>query len=184
METSVPLSARFVADKMKRYVALLRAVNLGGHNMLPMSELTKMCERIGFTDVQTYIASGNVVFGAEGDECGIKASLEAAIESFAGKKIGVLVRTGAEMAAVVADNPYTATKPNRTVAIFLDDAPPPDALDHVTGRGNEQMNLGRREIYVHYGAGMGTSRLKIRAAADGTARNINTIAKLAAMAQA
>lgn len=70
----------------------------------------------------------------------------------------------------------------RFAAIFLDEAPPADTLDGVTGRNDEEITLGTREIYVHYGEGMGRSKLKIRAARTGTARNINTITKLAAMA--
>jgi uncharacterized protein (DUF1697 family) len=167
---------------MTRFVALLRAVNLGGHNVLPMTELKTMCERAGFVDVQTYIASGNVVFGARGGERAVKAVLEAEIEAFAGKRIEVLVRTGKEMAAVLAANPFAQMKSNRVVAIFLDNPPAIDALSHLTGQRDEEIRLGVREIYVHYGEGMGTSRLKIQAANGGTARNINTIAKLAAMA--
>ena len=69
-----------------------------------------------------------------------------------------------------------------TVAIFLDHAPAPDALKNVKGQANEEMQLGAREIYVHYPDGMGRSKLRIPAAGDGTARNMNTVAKLAAMA--
>jgi uncharacterized protein (DUF1697 family) len=68
------------------------------------------------------------------------------------------------------------------VAIFLDEPPPRDAAERATGRADEEIRLGRREIYVHYGEEMGRSRLKIPAAQAGTARNINTITKLAAMA--
>ena len=72
--------------------------------------------------------------------------------------------------------------PNRTVAIFLDKAPPKDALAGIRGQKDEEVKLGRREIYVHYGDGMGTSKLAIPAAKPGTARNMNTIATLAKMA--
>ena len=68
------------------------------------------------------------------------------------------------------------------MAIFLDEPPPRDAAERATGRADEEIRLGRREIYVHYGDGMGRSRLKIPAAKAGTARNINTITKLAEMA--
>ena len=86
------------------------------------------------------------------------------------------------MAKVVANNPFPDRAANLTVAIFLDRAPPPDALKAVKGQANEEMRLGEREIYVHYPDGMGRSKLRIPAASDGTARNMNTIAKLAAMA--
>ena len=93
-----------------------------------------------------------------------------------------MVRTAAEMAAILADNPFPKAPPNRTVAIFLDKAPPRDALDHAAGAQREEMRLGAREIYVHYPDGQGTSKLRIPAAKAGTARNMNTIAKLAEMA--
>ena len=167
---------------MNAYVALLRAVNVGGTGKLSMSDLKAMCERAGFLTVRTYIASGNVVFASRMSEARIKAALEAALEAYAGKPVGVLVRTAAEMAAVVARNPFPDTPPSRTVAIFLDEPPPRDAAERATGRADEEIRLGRREIYVHYGDGMGRSRLKIPAARAGTARNINTITKLAEMA--
>lgn len=169
---------------MTAYIALLRAVNVGGTGKLPMAELKAMCEAAGFGQVRTYIASGNVVFAAKGDEAQVKAALEAKLETYAGKKVGVLVRTPAEMKAVLAHNPFPDKAPNRTVAIFLDEAPPPDALDKASGLNGEELHLGRREIYVHYGDGMADSKLKIPAAAAGTTRNMNTIAKLAEMAAA
>jgi uncharacterized protein (DUF1697 family) len=169
---------------MTGYVALLRAVNVGGTGKLPMAELKAMCEAAGFEKVRTYIASGNVVFEAKGNEAQVKAALEAEVEAYAGKKVGVLVRTPAEMKTVLADNPFPDKAPNRTVAIFLDAPPAPDALETVTGANGEELRLGRREIYVHYGDGMADSKLKIPAAATGTARNMNTVAKLAEMAAA
>ena len=147
-----------------------------------MAELKAMCERAGFGAVQTYIASGNVVFDSSKSAAQVKAALEAAMLAYAGAPVRVLVRTAAEMAAVVAGNPFPDAAPNRTVAIFLDAAPDPAAVNAVTGKKNEVLALGKREIYVHYGDGMADSKLKIPAAVEGTARNINTITKLAAMA--
>jgi uncharacterized protein (DUF1697 family) len=168
---------------MIRYVALLRAVNVGGTGKLPMSDLKALCVAAGLARVETYIASGNVVFESRASAAKVKADLEAKLSAYAGKAMGVILRTGAEMAAVLEANPFPKAPPNLTVAIFLDDPPPPDALEHAKGREDEEMRLGLREIYVHYGAGMGRSKLKIPAAKDGTARNINTIAKLVEMAK-
>ena len=147
-----------------------------------MAELKAMCERAGFGAVQTYIASGNVVFDSSKSAAQVKAALEAAMLAYAGAPVRVLVRTAAEMAAVVAGNPFPDAAPNRTVAIFLDAAPAAAAVTAVTGKKNEVLAMGKREIYVHYGDGMADSKLKIPAAVEGTARNINTITKLAAMA--
>jgi uncharacterized protein (DUF1697 family) len=163
---------------MTRYVALLRAVNVGGTGKLPMAELKAMCEAAGFKNVRTYIASGNVVFECPASAARVKSLLEARFGDYAGKPVGVLVRTARELAAVLKANPFPKAAPNRTLVTFLDEAPPKDALAQATGRRDEQMRLGVREIYVHYGDGIGTSKLRIPAAKDGTARNINTIAAL------
>ena len=164
---------------MTTYVALLRAVNVGGTGKLPMTELRKMCEAAGFTNVRTYIASGNVVFDSTLAKRAAQQTLERSLEAYAGKPVGVLIRTGKEMAAVLDANPFGDEAPNRTVAIFLDAAPPADTLEHIAGQQNEQVALGKHEIYVYYGDGMAKTKLKIPAAKTGTARNINTIAKLA-----
>jgi uncharacterized protein (DUF1697 family) len=157
-------------------------VNVGGTGKLPMSELKALCEELGFSAVRTYIASGNVILTSRKSESAIKAALEKRLESYAGKPVGVLVRSAAEMAQVAADNPFPKARPNYTVAIFLDHAPPANTLAGVRGQQGEEIRLGRREIYVHYGAGMGKSKLVIPAAKAGTARNMNTVAVLARMA--
>ncbi|MBR0898337.1 DUF1697 domain-containing protein [Bradyrhizobium tropiciagri] len=164
---------------MPRYVALLRAVNVGGTGKLPMTELKAMCVDAGFADVQTYIASGNVVFSSKLGAPKVKAALEKRLQAYAGKPVGVVVRSADEIAAVLKANPFPKAPPNFTVAIFLDEPPPKEALKDVKGQQDEEIRLGKREIYVVYGSGMGRSKLKIPAAARGTARNINTIAKLA-----
>ena len=164
---------------MTAFVALLRAVNVGGTGKLPMTELRAMCERLGFSKVRTFIASGNVVFESSDGEAPVKAALERALHAYAGKPVGVMVRTGKEMAAVLAASPFASAAPNFTVAIFLDHAPPANALAEIAGRKDEQVALGAREIYVHYPSGQGRSKLKIRAAKAGTARNMNTVATLA-----
>ena len=167
---------------MTRFVALLRAVNVGGTGKMPMSALTGICERLGYTNVRTYIASGNVVFDTAVSELEVVTDLETALAAYAGKPVGVLVRTGAQMAQVLANSPFPGLAGNRTLAIFLASSPPADALDAMTGRQDEQVALGYREIYVHYGEGMASSKLKIPAAKTGTARNMNTVAKLSQMA--
>jgi uncharacterized protein (DUF1697 family) len=165
------------------FVALLRAVNVGGTGKLAMSDLKVICEAAGLERVRTYIASGNVVFRTDRGEAEVKAAIEAGLLSRAGKPVGVLVRSAEEMAAVCDANPFPERAPDRTLAIFLDAAPSVDALDRATDLNGEEMQLGRREIYVHYGNGMAGSKLKIPAAAAGTARNMNTLAKLAEMAR-
>ena len=168
---------------MTAYVALLRAVNVGGTGKLPMTELIAMCEKAGFENPKTYIASGNVVFTSGKSAKAMKAALELALADYAGKPVGVMVRTAKEMAAVRDANPFIGSPGNRVVAIFLDDAPPKDAITQATHVNGEKMALGTREIFVCYtDDGMGDSKLKIPAAKTGTARNMNTVTKLADMA--
>lgn len=169
---------------MTAFVALLRAVNVGGTGKLPMADLRAMCEAVGFRKIRTYIASGNVVFTSDRSLAEVKAALEVPLADYAGKPVEVVMRTAEDMAAVLAANPFPDARPNRTVAIFLNDTPPADLLDRAVGRNGEDIRVGRREIYVHYGEGMGTSRLAFPAIKGGTARNMNTVAKLVQMAGA
>ena len=163
------------------YVALLRAVNVGGTGKLAMLDLKAMCLEAGFSDVETYIASGNVVFQANMSAVEVKAALEEQLRHHFGKSVGVLIRTADEMAAILHTNPFKKD-PAKTVAIFLDEPPRSDALQHATGGQREEMRLGAREIFVHYVDGIGRSKLAIPAARNGTGRNMNTVTKLAAMA--
>jgi uncharacterized protein (DUF1697 family) len=168
---------------MARYVALLRAVNVGGTGTLPMADLKGLCEGASFRRVETYIASGNVVFETKLAPSRVKAEIEARLRDYAGKPIGVAIRTAEEMAAVLAANPFPAAEQKFVHAIFLDETPSCDALKHAKGRQDEEMQLGRREIFVHYPSGAGRSKLRIPAAKAGTSRNMNTVAKLVELAQ-
>jgi uncharacterized protein (DUF1697 family) len=169
---------------MTAYIALLRAVNVGGTGKLPMTELKAMCEAAGLEQVRTYIASGNVVFSSPLAEGAVRAAIEKPLEAYAGKPVGVLVRTAAEMADTLKRNPFADKPGNRTVALFVDGPLPSDALDAARNVQGEEMQLGKREIYIFYGEGMADSRLVIPAGKAGTARNMNTVAKLAEMAAA
>jgi uncharacterized protein (DUF1697 family) len=169
---------------MTQFIALLRAVNVGGTGKLPMTELKAMCEAAGFEKVKTYIASGNVVFVSPLSETAVKTALEAKLADYAGKQVPVMVRTAGEMETVAQSNPFAEAEPNRVTAIFLDAPPPSDALEQAVGQTVEVCALGAREIYVHYPSGQANTKLRIPAARDGTARNMNTVAKLVEMAAA
>jgi uncharacterized protein (DUF1697 family) len=153
-----------------------------GTRGLPMTELTTICTGLGFQSVRTWIASGNVVLQSRKSESAVKSILEAALTKRMGRPVGVLVRTAPEIAAVLAANPFPHTPPDRTMAIFLDAPPAADAHLNLKNQTKEELRLGLREIYVYYPDGQGQSRLIIPALKHGTARNMNTIAKLAQMA--
>jgi uncharacterized protein (DUF1697 family) len=166
------------------FVALLRAVNVGGTGTLAMADLKSICEDAGFSDVRTYIQSGNVVFGCASSEARVKAALEAGLAAKMKKPVDVLVRSAAEMAAVLKRNPFPKAEGNRVYVLFLDESPKKAVFTAIKIPGREEMRLVGREVYVHYPDGMGQSKLKLASLGVATARNINTVAKLVAMTQA
>jgi uncharacterized protein (DUF1697 family) len=168
--------------KMTGYVALLRAVNVGGTGRLPMTG--RNLRSSGICQVRTYIASGNVVFRSDNAEVQVRSALEDRLHAYAGKGVGVAVRTASEIADALACNPFTESPGNRVMALFVDGPLPSDPFDGVTGVKNEQIRLGKRELFVLYPDGMASTRLRIPSEKQGTARNMNTVAKLAEMAAA
>lgn len=163
------------------FILLLRAVNVGGTGKLPMSDLKRLCEQVGLTHVKTYIASGNVVCHSSLEAQEVKQRIEQTLSAYSGKPAQVMVRTLQEMRAVLDANPFPQAPGNRSVLIFLDQPAPADSIEKATGRRGEEIVLGQREIYVFYGDGMSQSKLQIPAAKTGTARNMNTVAKLVEM---
>lgn len=146
-----------------------------------MADLKALCTKLGFHEVETYIASGNVVFCSDMAMAKVQEQLKRSLSSYAGKDLGLFVRTAAQMQAVLSGNPFANKEPRFTYALFLDEKPSVDAVNTCRGRTREELRLGKREIYVYYPAGMGQSRLQIPAARSGTARNMNTVAKLVEM---
>jgi uncharacterized protein (DUF1697 family) len=166
---------------MARYVALLRAVNVGGTGKLLMSDLEALCVKAGFEAVATYIASGNVVFHSTQRALEVQARLEEHLQRHTGKPVGVLLRTAAQMRAVLAANPFPERAANLTYTLFLPQKPAADAISAARNLKDEDIRLGRREIYIHYPQGSGQSRLQVPGMHEGTARNMNTVARLVAM---
>jgi uncharacterized protein (DUF1697 family) len=169
---------------MNVFVALLRAINVGGTGKLPMRELVQLCETAGFQDVKTYIQSGNVLFKSKLPEAKVQAKLEKALAEKMGKPHGVIVRTRAELDAIIQRNPFAKAPPNRVIVLLLAEPPPRNALASVVIPGNEVLKLSGRDLYIHYPDGMGQSKLQVPLSKLGTARNLNTITKLAALAGA
>lgn len=167
---------------MKAWVALLRSVNVGGTGRLLMSDLERACRDVGLTRVRTYIQSGNVVFAAKGEEPAIRARIEAALLDLTGRRIDVFARRAGDLNALLAANPFPEADPRQVGVTFLAAPPPEDWAARVSGLDDERMVAIGREIIVHYPAGMGQSRLRWPRELVGTTRNLNTIARLAALA--
>ncbi|MEJ8562555.1 DUF1697 domain-containing protein [Yoonia sp. GPGPB17] len=167
---------------MQTIIALLRAVNVGGTGKLPMAELRAMAQATGFANVRTYIQSGNMVFSSADDLPAVRQALESRLADYAGKPVGVILRTGHQMREVLAQNPFTDAEPSKVSVLFLNAPPLGDTMVAMKGQADEQIALGQREIFIHYPSGMGRSKLQLPAMAEGTMRNINTVTKLARMA--
>ena len=178
---------------MTRYVALLRAVNVGGRNLIAMGDLRALLESIGYSNVRTLLQSGNVVFEST-DAAG--SSLERRLETETDKafkaSVAYCVRTAAEWKGVVARNPFpreAKRDPARLVLVCLKAAPSREQLTALRAavRGPETVEMVGRELYAVYPNGQGTSKLtnaviESKLQTRGTARNWNTVLKLAALA--
>jgi uncharacterized protein (DUF1697 family) len=175
---------------VSRFAILLRAVNLGSHQKVSMPDLRKALESLGYTDVATYMQSGNaVVSSSVKDPAQIAEAIRAGLCDELGLDTPVLVRTGAELAAVIADNPYPelVATPTKLHAVFLSAQPATAAVAKLDPAKYlpDEFQVGERVLYVSYPDGAGRSKLTATAFArlgvDATARNWNTVTALAGM---
>lgn len=178
---------------MGRMVALLRAVNVGGRK-LPMAELRALCARLGWTDVATYIQSGNVVFSAPGRPEVNEETLERAIEQEFGLDVPVVVRSQADWAKYPGLSPFpdaAKEEPNKLHLLLSKHPPAKDAAETIQARARagERVKQAGDGLWIHYPEGAGASKLSPslidRAiGSPATARNFNTVLKLLEMLEA
>ena len=170
---------------MTAYVALLRGVNLVGKNSLKMADLKAIADDLKLENARTYIASGNLLFTSAKPEEKLRRMLEKELQAQMGKDVRVMLRTADEMEQAVRANPFADGPGSKVQAFFINEAPPDDLLATVRNKADdERIAAGRREVFVAYGErGIGRSRLRIPAAEAGTARNMNTVARLAELAR-
>jgi uncharacterized protein (DUF1697 family) len=162
------------------YFAFLRGINVGGRNLVRMSDLRALCTSLGYEDVRTLLQSGNVVFRA-------RKATPKAMETALG--VRVILRTEAELRAVVANNPFeTIRNPGHLHVIFLDRAATAEAAAKLRAnyKGPEIFHVKGREMYVDYVNGAGRSKLthgliERTLGVAGTARNWNTVTRLLAL---
>jgi uncharacterized protein (DUF1697 family) len=178
---------------MAVFIALLRAVNVGGTGRLPMQELKAACAEAGLGRVSTYIASGNVVFETDKSAPAAKSLLtELLRDRFGLTRNHTLIRTPHSLAAVIAGNPFAAAateRPNWLMVNFLDGLPPAGVADALRAyRGPEQLRLDGAHLYIDYAQGV--ARSKLTAFLDktlqvpATGRNWSTTNRLLEMARA
>lgn len=179
-----------VAGSAQAYVALLRAVNVGGTGKLSMAELRAIVERAGGTGVRTYIQSGNVVFRHRGRSAGpLAGRLEEAIRRDTGLDTSVIVRTASELGDVVAANPFPERPTSSLhVAFFPEDVPSSETAMASLGSFPPEEAVARgRELYLYLPNGVGRAKLPTvlrRLPLPSTVRNWRTVTTLCEMAVA
>ena len=164
---------------MTAYVALVRAVNLGSTGVLPKEDLKAMGEACGFDNVRTFINSGNLLFTSSLAEATVQEWIEERLADYFDKPVPAYVRSAAEMAQALKSNPFADDKPSWVMAHFINEMPAQAMLDEARHVQGERLALGPRLVYVSYGEGIGKSKLKLPAVKQGTARNMNSVAKIA-----
>lgn len=163
--------------------AMLRGVNLGKRKVI-MSELRELIEGAGFTDVRTLVASGNLVLNAKLTGAKLEAKLEKVILEGLELKTDVFVRDADQLDAIIAANPFkpfAKTNPNFLVVNFMRDPVTKAEVEGMekTALTGEEMRQGDGCLYIKFPQGQGVSKLKMPK--RGTARNWNSVTKLAAM---
>lgn len=177
---------------MTVYVALLRGINVGGHNQLKMDRLRAIAAGCGYGNVQTYIQSGNVGFSSRAGAAKVATELHDAILASAGVDSRVVVRTAAEIHAVLRDNPFLDrdTDPKTLhVAFVYDDEVPTLYAVPAARYAPDEVVLGTRDAYLFTPNGVGRSKLANESmmrklGIQGTVRNWATVTTLAEMTAA
>ena len=190
---------------MASHVALLRGINVGGRNKVPMADLREVVTSLGHTGVSTYIQSGNVLFSTtEDDTAKLATALESAIEDRFGIWSSVVVLSRDELARVLAANPYPdEPNPRMVHVVFLNGSPPETLLDRITAAesavaakgSRDTVQLAGQALFLHTPDGYGTSELaqnvlkilappkKSRPGLAATARNWATATKLLSLSE-
>ena len=179
---------------MPNFVALLRGINVNGKNIIRMDDLRECMGQLGFTNVRTYVQSGNVVFhSASASTTGVSKAIERAWLSDFGFAVPVLLRTPKRLAGVVAGNPFLklpSIESSSLYTTFLLNNPPSNAAARLQQLADtsEQLHLMGREIYLHCPAGYGNTKLSNVAiekqlSVVATTRNWRTVCALMDMAQ-
>lgn len=177
---------------MRIYVALLRAINVSGHNMIRMSELKRMFEAMGFGRVQTYIQSGNVLFESEEEEQPLRRRIEQELQAVFGLSVTVVLRTVEELERIAGNCPFPADSPAGGLYVaLLAEAPAQEGIERLATyhSDSDEFRIAGREVYLFYHQGAGKAKLsnsllERKLGVEATSRNWRTINKLAEMGRA
>lgn len=181
---------------MTTAIALLRAINVAGHNTVRMSELRDLVSGLGMRNVRSLLQSGNLVFETSSHvkNAGLERTFERAAHEQLGLDADFMIRSGGEWSRIVAGNPFpreAERKPGHLVVMFLKGVPdtPKVAALRAAIRGREVIRTKGPHAYIVYPDGIGRSRLTTalieeKLGVRGTGRNWNTVLKLLAMSEA
>jgi uncharacterized protein (DUF1697 family) len=179
---------------MPHYVALLRSVNVAGHGRISMADLTQTFLTLGYTDVATYIQTGNVLFRSPGRSAAtLGTAIEAQLAQHFGHAPAVILRTVPDLARVVETSPFSqqGADPSRHHVTFLATPPSKERLAAFTAppSGRDELTIVGQEVYVHTPDGYAGTKLtgtllERRLGVLSTTRNWNTVTKLHALALA
>ena len=185
-QQNAPTSSSSSSKASSSFIVLLRGVNVGGHRKLPMAELKDTLTGLGYANVRTLLASGNVVVDVAAASCAaLEQRLEGELQQHMGLTTDVLVRDPAEWTAIVAANPLLSESkadPSHTLMMALKAPPSSSSLATIKAwQGPERIVVHGREVYIFFGAGMADSKLNLTKLGVGTGRNWNTVLKLQAL---
>ena len=169
---------------MSRYVVLLRAVNVAGKNRIPMAELRAAIEGLGYSDVATYVQSGNIVLSTNDSPDSIGPSIQECISDQFGLDVTVLIRTANELLTIVDNYPYPESLPNQAGVVFMDNE---IDLDDRGGKFKpDRFSIVGPNVYIDCPTGFGKTKLTVKwiernSDSSGTRRNWKTVLKLTEM---
>lgn len=174
--------------RCKKFVGLLRGINVGGHNKIPMSDLRLRCSEIGWDDVQSYIQSGNLVFSAAAKPAQLESQLEELIERQFDLQIPVIVREAEDWFQYVNSNPFpkaSLKEPNRVMLALSKQAPKSDVIEQLRERANKGESVTQTDnaLWLHFSGGSAKSKLTPAlldrlVGSPVTTRNWRTVCKL------
>ena len=169
---------------MTTYVAFLRGVNLGPQRVVAMPRLAELGRQLGYDDVWTWVNSGNLVLATPATSAEVERDLSDALEREHGTRIDVAVRSAAELAALLEQNPFPDGSPSQVTLAFLE-RPAPDGVEQrlaEVATAAEPFLVAGREVWVHYGDGIGKSRLAAAFAkvvgVSATTRTLGTVTRI------
>lgn len=172
---------------MKKYIVLLRGINVSGKNKLPMAELRNLLESLKFQNVQTYIQSGNIILDSDKSKAAICEQIKEGIKTKFGYDIPIIAKTISEWEKVINEYPFSKENEKIVAFCFLNKPTKETKLD-IKNIGKDEYKIANNVVYLNCGTGFGKTKLTnntIEKKLNGiaTTRNLRTTLKLLTLAK-